>query len=83
VNQQQQQQQQQHHGAASTSAYNPGVGSSAHARGFGAAGPNAAMGYNNNNFGGWPGMNDATAQMGMQFAGSAVQAGHDYVEKRT
>ncbi|KAL1412674.1 Protein transport protein yif1 [Vanrija albida] len=82
VDQQQQQQHQQHHGAASTSAYNPGVGGPAHARGFGAAGPNAAMGYgNNNNFGGWPGMNDATAQMGLQFAGGAVQAGQDYVEK--
>ncbi|TXT05924.1 hypothetical protein VHUM_03685 [Vanrija humicola] len=80
VHQQQQHQQQhqpqmhQHHGAASTSAYNPGVGGPAH----------APMGYgnnNNNNFGAWPGMNDATAQMGMQFAGNAVQAGHDYVER--
>ena len=30
----------------------------------------------------WPmGMNDATAQMGMQFGKSAVAAGQDYVEK--
>nr|KIR48145.1 ER to Golgi transporter Yif1 [Cryptococcus bacillisporus CA1280] len=29
----------------------------------------------------WPGMNDATAQMGMQFGKSAVAAGQEYVEK--
>lgn len=78
----QQQQQQQ----ASTSGYAPqGVsgqmGGSAHARGFGATGPNAPMGYDTSGFGAWPGMNDATAQMGVQFGRSAVAAGHDYVEK--
>jgi hypothetical protein len=42
--------------------------------GFGAFGPAAG--------GQWPmGMNDATAQMGMQFGKSAVAAGQDYVEK--
>jgi hypothetical protein len=30
---------------------------------------------------GWTGMNDATAQMGVQFGKSAVAAGQDYVEK--
>lgn len=29
----------------------------------------------------WPGMNDATAQMGMQFGKSAVAAGQEYMEK--
>ena len=32
-------------------------------------------------FGGWSGMNDATAQMGVQFGKSAVAAGQEYVEK--
>ncbi|KAI5451567.1 Protein transport protein yif1 [Naganishia albida] len=42
--------------------------------GFGAFAPGAG--------GQWPmGMNDATAQMGMQFGKSAVAAGQDYVEK--
>lgn len=42
--------------------------------GFGTFGPGAG--------GQWPmGMNDATAQMGMQFGKSAVAAGQDYVEK--
>jgi hypothetical protein len=30
---------------------------------------------------GWTGMNDATAQMGVQFGKSAVAAGQDFVEK--
>jgi hypothetical protein len=38
------------------------------------------QGYGNMNFG-WTGMNDATAQMGVQFGKSAVAAGQDYVEK--
>ena len=38
-------------------------------------------GYQNVGFNGWPGMNDATAQMGVQFGKSAVAAGQDYVEK--
>jgi hypothetical protein len=32
-------------------------------------------------FGAWGNMNDATAQMGVQFGKSAVAAGQDYVEK--
>lgn len=32
-------------------------------------------------FDGWSGMNDATAQMGVQFGKSAVAAGQEYVEK--
>ncbi|EIW70117.1 hypothetical protein TREMEDRAFT_30026 [Tremella mesenterica DSM 1558] len=36
---------------------------------------NGGMGF------GWGGMNDATAQMGVQFGKSAVAAGQDYVEK--
>ena len=32
-------------------------------------------------FGAWGGMNDATAQMGVQFGKSAVAAGQEYVEK--
>ena len=46
--------------------------------------PNAPglSGYENvGGFNGWPGMNDATAQMGVSFGKSAVAAGHDYVEK--
>ncbi|KAJ9119155.1 hypothetical protein QFC22_003646 [Naganishia vaughanmartiniae] len=58
-----------------------------------AGGPSPAymnpMGMNMGGFGGfnpdgsqWPmGMNDATAQMGMQFGKSAVAAGQEYVEK--
>ena len=38
-------------------------------------------GYQNVGLNGWTGMNDATAQMGVQFGKSAVAAGHDYVEK--
>ncbi|WVR08530.1 hypothetical protein IAU60_005585 [Kwoniella sp. DSM 27419] len=34
-----------------------------------------------NGYGAWPGMNDATAQMGVQFGKSAVAAGQEYVEK--
>lgn len=40
----------------------------------------AGPGQGVNGFGGWQ-MNDATAQMGMQFGKSAVAAGQDYVEK--
>ncbi|KAJ9110063.1 hypothetical protein QFC19_001733 [Naganishia cerealis] len=59
----------------------------------GAGGPSSAymnpMSMNMGGFGGlnanggqWPmGMNDATAQMGMQFGKSAVAAGQEYVEK--
>jgi len=32
-------------------------------------------------YGSWPGMNDATTQMGVQFGKSAVAAGQEYVEK--
>ncbi|KAK8850544.1 hypothetical protein IAR55_004462 [Kwoniella newhampshirensis] len=42
---------------------------------MGAAGPGGG------GFGAWGGMNDATAQMGVQFGKSAVAAGQDYVEK--
>jgi hypothetical protein len=38
-------------------------------------------GYQNVGFNGWPGMNDATTQMGVQFGKSAVAAGQDYMEK--
>lgn len=38
-------------------------------------------GYQNTGFNGWPGVNDATTQMGVQFGKSAVAAGQDYVEK--
>jgi hypothetical protein len=41
--------------------------------------PGAAAGQDG--FGGWGSMNDATAQMGVQFGKSAVAAGQDYVEK--
>ncbi|WWC92300.1 uncharacterized protein L201_007254 [Kwoniella dendrophila CBS 6074] len=90
-------QQQQHHnnssGGASTSSFNaynppnqrngypasntPGV-SVGHA-----PGPQGYSTMNQaNSFGGtWPGMNDATAQMGVQFGKSAVAAGQEYVEK--
>jgi len=50
-----------------------------------AASPNPAppgvQGYQTMGFDGWAGMNDATAQMGVQFGKSAVAAGQDYVEK--
>lgn len=75
---------QQHHpqaSHASTSAYAPAGGSDAHARGYGQGGPHAPMGYGQPAGFGWPGVNDATAQMGMQFGKSAVAAGQDYVEK--
>ena len=51
--------------------------------GGGGAGPGApgVQGYQNMGFGGWGAMNDATAQMGVQFGKSAVAAGQDYVEK--
>lgn len=85
--QQQQQQQQQH---ASTSAYTPAQGQM-HARGA-AAGANAAYGQNAygaspaapgqpGNFPAWPGVNDATAQMGVQFGRSAISAGQSYVQQ--
>ncbi|OCF33641.1 ER to Golgi transporter Yif1 [Kwoniella heveanensis BCC8398] len=44
-------------------------------------GLNIGGGNGANGFGAWPGMNDATAQMGVQFGKSAVAAGQDYVEK--
>lgn len=53
-------------------------------RGYGDAPAAAAYGahaYPAAGLGGWPGMNDATAQMGVQFGKSAVAAGQDYVEK--
>lgn len=75
----------QHHQAphASSSAYAPPGGSEAHARGYGQGGPHAPMGYGQPAGFGWGGVpiNDATAQMGMQFGKSAVAAGQDYVEK--
>lgn len=43
--------------------------------------PGVGVGAGQQGFGGWPGMNDATAQMGVQFGKSAVAAGQDYVEK--
>ncbi|KAK4685518.1 hypothetical protein P7C73_g4629, partial [Tremellales sp. Uapishka_1] len=43
--------------------------------------PPAVRGYQDAGFNTWPGMNDATAQMGVQFGKSAVAAGQDYVEK--
>ena len=43
--------------------------------------PPGVTGYQNMGFNGWPGMNDTTAQMGVQFGKSAVAAGQDYVEK--
>ncbi|WRT70708.1 uncharacterized protein IL334_007706 [Kwoniella shivajii] len=52
----------------------PGVGPAPGPQGYG----NMATG---NSFNQWPGMNDATAQMGVQFGKSAVAAGQDYVEK--
>lgn len=46
------------------------------------AGPHGhAQGQDAFNFGAWGNMNDATAQMGVQFGKSAVAAGQDYVEK--
>lgn len=68
----------------SGSAYAPQHAGAAHQRaGFAPAGPNAPVGYGAQpgGFGGWGGMNDATAQMGMQFGKSAISAGQDYVEK--
>jgi len=61
--------------------------------GYPAASPNPAVGYGGMGsmgqphgqgapgYAGWGGMNDATAQMGVQFGKSAVAAGQDYVEK--
>lgn len=67
----------------SGSGYAPQHAGHAHQRGgFAPAGPNAPVGYGAQpGFGGWGGMNDATAQMGMQFGKSAISAGQDYVEK--
>ncbi|WVO17301.1 hypothetical protein L204_104993 [Cryptococcus depauperatus] len=39
------------------------------------------QGYAAPGYGSWPGMNDATAQMGMQFSKNAVAAGQEYMEK--
>ncbi|ODN83026.1 hypothetical protein L202_01252, partial [Cryptococcus amylolentus CBS 6039] len=41
----------------------------------------AQGGYGAPNYGQWPGMNDATTQMGVQFGKSAVAAGQEYMEK--
>jgi len=65
--------------------------------GYAAASPNPAVGYGGMGsmgamgqpqpgqggpgYAGWGGMNDATAQMGVQFGKSAVAAGQEYVEK--
>lgn len=69
----------QHHApSASTSAYAPPQGEM-HSRGYGQQ-PHAPMGYGQSAGFGWP-VNDATAQMGVQFGKSAVAAGQDYVEK--
>jgi hypothetical protein len=88
---QQQQQQQQQHGHpgvgghpqqhASSSAYAPaGAGGQMHSRtGYGAQGPNAPVGYGANFA--WPGVNDATTQMGVQFGRSAISAGQSYVQQ--
>lgn len=46
---------------------------------MGGPGPGAAGGPAP--YGSWPGMNDATTQMGVQFGKSAVAAGQEYVEK--
>jgi hypothetical protein len=54
---------------------NPAVG-----QGVGGYGPPPGVG-GVNGYGDWGGMNDATAQMGVQFGKSAVAAGQDYVEK--
>ncbi len=43
--------------------------------------PPGVGGYQDVGFDGWGGMNDATAQMGVQFGKSAVAAGQEYVEK--
>jgi hypothetical protein len=63
--------------------------------GYAAASPNPAVGYGGMGamgqppapgqaapgYTGWGSMNDATAQMGVQFGKSAVAAGQEYVEK--
>ncbi|WWC65184.1 uncharacterized protein I303_107798 [Kwoniella dejecticola CBS 10117] len=60
----------------------PGVGVGVGVGHTHAPGPQGYSSMSNNAFGGtWPGMNDATAQMGVQFGKSAVAAGQDYVEK--
>lgn len=81
---QQQQQQQPLHGfiGSSSSAYAsaPAPAPGMHARGYGAQGPNAPMGYGGNMFP-LPGMNDATTQMGVQFGRSAFTAGSSYMQE--
>jgi hypothetical protein len=57
-----------------------GYGNAAPQNPGGGGGAPGVQGYGNMNFG-WTGMNDATAQMGVQFGKSAVAAGQDYVEK--
>ncbi|WVQ85809.1 hypothetical protein IAT38_007977 [Cryptococcus sp. DSM 104549] len=47
----------------------------------GTPGMGGVQGYGAPGYNSWPGMNDATAQMGMQFGKSAVAAGQEYVEK--
>lgn len=48
---------------------------------MGAMGMGGAPTQGQDGFAAWGNMNDATAQMGVQFGKSAVAAGQDYVEK--
>ncbi|ORY31217.1 YIF1-domain-containing protein [Naematelia encephala] len=72
---------------ASSSGVNPYAAPQVQSRQGYVASPNppapGVQGYQNlgGGFQAWPGMNDATAQMGVQFGKSAVAAGSDYVEK--
>ena len=73
-----------HHAAAASSAYAPqGATGQMHSRaaaaGYAPQGPNAPVGYGANFA--WPGVNDATAQMGVQFGRSAISAGQSYVQQ--
>jgi hypothetical protein len=49
--------------------------------GVGGYGPSPVSGGAANTYQNWGSMNDATAQMGVQFGKSAVAAGQEYVEK--
>lgn len=77
-------------GGSSASGVNPYAAPAVHNRQGYVHSPNpnavpSVQGYNTNQAApyqaAWPGMNDATAQMGVQFGKSAVAAGQDYVEK--
>lgn len=79
--------------AASSSGVNPYAAPQAQTRSTYTSSPPAGLGMGNmqhpqgyqsmGNFGanGWGTMNDATAQMGVQFGKSAVAAGQEYMEK--